>query len=128
MAFILTVSNQARSIYEIANIVSKNEQFYVINDINDIFNIINERYALKLDSVFCFKIINALTNEQLTFEISSDCVHRGLYVKRSNPLKNILYNVNSNFVHFEKDFRNFMPLTRDNLTNIAFVKDFFNNY
>lgn len=123
--YIFSLSNRSESIYEMSNIVNKREQFFIINDLNTIIKNINDRYLLKEDTVIVIKIIDISDNEQLTIEYVFNSLNAGVYIKKSNPNKNIIYNTDYNNFHCDKIMNNLFPLTEEKLLNYNLIKSFF---
>ena len=124
--YITSISNRCNSIYEISNIVTKREQYFLINNLYEIINHINDRYLLKESKVIIIKIINLTNNEQLTIEIVFDSVNYGLFIKLTNPNKNLVYNTDSNNSYNTTNLKNLFPITIDKLKKYNLVKSYFN--
>ena len=122
--YLLTISNRSHPIYEIEDIVQKREQFYIINNLDTVIEIANKRYFSRDDNVIVIKIVKIDTGDRLTIEIVLDSFNNGIYFKRSNPNKDIVYNSFNN-AYSEKITKNLLPLTKEKLLTYNLVKLFF---
>ena len=61
----------------------------------------------------------------MTIEIVLNSVNNGIYIKKSNPNKNLLYNTDNNNYFKNNDLKNLFPITKEKLKNYILIKDFF---
>ena len=121
--YLVSVSNRSNSIYEMQNIICKREQFYLLNNLDDIIELTNKRIFSREDTVTVVKIVIIEGGDQLTIEISLNSVNNGFFVKKSNPNKNIVFNSFDNY-YSTKLTKDLLPLTKENLLKINLVETF----
>ncbi len=119
--YILTISNRGESMYEIYNIISKREVFYIVTSIEEIIMKINERYNTKEDKTIVAKIVNLDTTEQLTIQYCLDSVNAGTLIRITHPTLLIEQNTK---IYKSTDVP--LPLNYNDLMNYDHVKHFFN--
>lgn len=125
--FILSISNGSCSIYEINNLTHKREEVHIVYDLNQIINQINQRYNTKEDTVIVAKIINTSTKEQLTIEIILHYLNMGIFLKISNPEKNIIFNTDHKNYYMTKDIKDLFPINIEKMEKYELFGRFFNN-
>jgi hypothetical protein len=123
--FIVSISNRANCIFEVSNVIFKREQFYKIERLGQVVELMNERYFNKEDRGIVAKIINLDNQEQLIIEIMLYPNHQGLFVRKSNPNKDIIYNSDPKNSYTTEDIKALFPLKINELKKINLVKLFF---
>jgi len=126
--FILSISNRANCIFEVSNTGFKREQFYKIQTLEQVVELMNERYFNREDRCVVAKIINMSNQEQLIIEFMGYPNHQGLFIKQTNPTKSIIYNSDSKYSYMTEDIKLLFPLTTNKLEKYNLVKMFFEKY